>query len=214
MNKEIHVEYNNLGYGPKISYYGEKSVIIMISTFSEGIKKTIKNEILDPGHFFLLYRQFYQEWIIESYTWNNGELVKFKTDIFNPHNKKVHIYLDNSLSCLPYQHKEYVLACIDFLKKWEITDYVIESQYLNELKSEFPNINIVDKITNNDCYVNFNIKRDVAFNDPFEELVFFNNTHPHNYEDFNDYEFAKQILFGPDYSKINTYIPHGESLKN
>lgn len=208
---EIYVEYNKLDYGPKINFYGSNSALIRISIMVNDVKKTLESKIILPGHFYQLFRQWYCEWIIECYEWRNGELVKIKDEIFNPYGKKIHFILEHNSSFV--KHKEYLRACIEFIDRWDIYDYTIESKFANLLIKENPDINIVETIVDNDCYVNFHIKRDHnPYIDNFTEMVYYNSNSPHNPENMSDYELAKSILFGPNYDLIEEYLPHDESL--
>ena len=58
---ETYIEYNDLGFGPKITYFGEDPILVSISIMVNGIKKNIENRIIENTMYFELFKQWYCE---------------------------------------------------------------------------------------------------------------------------------------------------------
>jgi len=220
MAAEIKVEYNHLEAGPRVITWGEKPLLIYWSNVINDKKIMAYCAETEPGYWHQQSRQWFSNWVVEVYEWINGNMVKVHQDIFNPYAKKVHFILDEFDSI--ENHIEYVRACKKFISHWNLSTYAIESPYAHELKELYPDTTIAHKILDpENCYVNYVIKKTPSLNYSWEnykvwtknvEYVLFNDHHPLNPEDQTPYEFAESILFGPDYSKLNHYIPYAWTL--
>lgn len=219
MATNINIEYNHLNAGPRVVVFGEKPILVYWFNEINGVKKMVNAEIVQPGYWFQISRQWYSNWIIEAYEWNQGNLLKIKEDKFNPYGKRIHFHLDEFGSL--EEHQEYIKACIDFVSHWSLESYVVESPHAHELLKQYPGFSISHKIMDEDCYKSFLIKKtpsDCHMWENFktwglnEEFVFFNHNHPENPEDQTSYEFARSILFGPDYKKLNEWVPCAGTL--
>ena len=222
MASSFNIEYNNRGSGPRLSTWGDKKLYATFSNIIDHKKTFINSEIIEPGHYTLLHRQWFTNWQIEVYEWVDGKMVNCFNNIFTPYGKTVHFYLDDTVDI--ETHKEYLKACEEFIKKYTPDFHLIESCYANDLLLEFPNLNIVSLITDNElCYVNYEIRQtpsemntyeDYGILNNDEEIVSFNFHHPCNPYEQTPYEFAKSIILGPDYKEMEKFIPYSWTLVN
>lgn len=219
MTTRIDVEYNHLNAGPRVIVYGEKPVLVYWFNEINGVKKMAFAEVIEPGYWHQQSRQWACNWVIEAYEWNGGNLLKIKEDRFNPYGKRVHFHLDEFGSL--EEHKEYIKACIDYVSHWNLDSYTIESPFAHELLAEYPGFSISHKIIDEQCYKSFLIKKTPSDSHMWEnfgiwgmndEYVYFNQNHPENPEYQTNYEFARSVLFGPDYKKINEWVDHAGTL--
>jgi hypothetical protein len=222
MASSFEIEYNVRGSGPRLSTWGEKKLHVTFSNIVDHKKLFVNSEIIEPGHYTLLHRQWFTNWQIEVYEWNNGKMINCFNDIFAPYGKTVHFYLDDTADI--NSHREYLKACQEFIEMYNSDFHLIESCYANELLLEFPYLNIISLITDDQpCYVNYEIRQTpsemgtyenygILGND--EEIVSYNFHHPCNPKDQSPYEFARSIILGPDYKNMETFIPYSWTLKN
>ncbi len=219
MATKLEVTYNHLGQGPRVTAWGDKPLLVYWSNVVKDKKLMSYAVDLQGGYWYQQGRQWFCNWVVEVFEWNKGNLNKIHTDYFNPYNKRAHFHLDDTAS---YQeHVEYTKACLEFIDYWNLESYSIETPYAHELHKEFPGIFFAHKILDEVCYVNYVIKKSPSSNFSWEnykmwtmndEYVFFNHIHPCNFEDQTPYEFAKSVLFGPDYDKLDEYIPYAWTL--
>ena len=218
----ILVEYKHRDSGPRILTWGEKPLLVYLYNLIDGKKVQIDNNVINPNHFFGFGRQWFTNWLIEVFEWNNGNLVKIHTDVFSPYNKKTNFHLAEFDSL--EDHYGYAEACIEYINHWSISDYAIETPFAFELLQKYPKVKFSHKILDpEECYVSYEIKKTPSafgayenFGVPLlnEEVVNYNNHHPYPPEDSSPYEFAKSILFGPNYKEIPKYIPQDWTLAN
>lgn len=220
MSTTVNIEYNHFEAGPRVAVFGEHPVLVYWYNEINGVKKHVDQQVIEPGHWYQIGRQWFNNWIIEAHEWNGGNLLTIKEEKFNPYNKSVYFRLDENSPI--EEHREYLKACMDFVSHWRSSSYNIESPYAHELLEENPGMKISHKIMDEDCYVAFVIKKTPSDSNVFEnfgfyglndEMVYFNFHHPENPDQQTPYEFAKSILFGPDYSKLEEFILHDWTLK-
>jgi len=220
MASTVNVEYNHFEAGPRIAVFGDNPVLVFWSTEINGVKKFVDQQVIEPGYWYQVARQWFNNWIIEAYEWNKGNLLKIKEDKFNPYNKDVYFRLDENGTI--EEHEEYMKACNDFISYWNSSNYSIETPHAQDLLKKYPEVKLSQKIMDENCYVSFDIKTTPSAFSTVEnfgvyglndEMVYFNHHHPENPEGMTSYEFAKTILFGPDYSRIEEFIPCDWTLK-
>lgn len=221
----VEFKYNNKESGPKVITYGDRPVLIYLYNLEGGVKTEVEYIPLPANHFYLFPRQWFTKWRIEVLEWVSGKLQTVAVDEFTPTFSSTHFYLeDGSLE----EHLEYSKACLDYVEQYVIFDFKIESIYYKELAQYFGfDINqphpFTDEIANpEDCYVNYVIKKTPSTGSTFEnynvplvneEGIFYNHHHPLSPTNLTPYEFAKSIVMGPDYKKINKFIPYSWSLQ-
>ena len=211
----IKVEYNHRNTGPKVLTWNEKPLLVYVYNRIKGKKILVVCYQLPPNHYFQFNRQWFTDWEIEVFEWNSGELVRVHVDIFNPYNKITHFYLAEFDSI--DNHVEYIKACLEYVSKWSIQNFVIETTWALELQEKYPNITLVHKIMDEgECYVSYEIKKTLSEFGTYEnfgvyilneEIVNFNNHHPFPPDTMSSYELAKTILFGPNYDETHKFIP-------
>lgn len=216
----VEVEYNHLEAGPRVAVFGDKPILVYWYNEVKGVKKHTFQQIIEPGIWYQYGRQWFCNWVIEAYEWNGGNLLKVHESKVNPYDKPVYFHLDENATI--EEHEEYLRACMDFVSHWRSSSYNIESPYAHELLAKNPGMKISHKIMDEDCYISFVIKKTPSDSSTFEnygfygyneEMVYFNNHHPQNPNEQTPYEFAKSILFGPDYSEIEEFILPDWTLK-
>ena len=218
----VLVEYKFRNSGPRVTTWGEKPLLIYLYNLIDGKKIQVDNQTLNPNHFFQFGRQWFTNWLVEIFEWNAGNLVKIHTDVFSPYGKKTNFHLAEFDTL--EEHIEYAKACIEYINHWDISEYSIESPFAFELKEIYPEIKFSHKILDPEMsYVSYEIKKTPSSYFAYEnfgvsllneEVVNYNNHHPYSPEGVSSYEFAKSILFGPDYKKIERYIPQDWTLIN
>jgi len=218
MNLEF--KYNIKGTGPKVETWGEKPFLIYMFNVVNNKKLEANSKSLPPYHFYINQRQWFTNWEIEVYEWVGGNLQLIAQDKFIPSNKITHFYLEsNDLD----ETIEYTKACLEYVKHWEISQYLIETYFPEEINNHFNISHATNKIDFPEaCYVNYVIKKQPSLADMEkfwgvglinEEIIYNNFIHPYSYNNQSSYELAKSILFGPDYETIPKFIPYDWSLK-
>jgi len=216
----ILVEYNKRGLGPIVHNQIEEDLLIFYNHIVNGKKYVAYTLDLQGGWYRQANRQWFCNWNIEAFKWNKGKLIKVAEDNFHPYKKRIHFHLDEEATI--EEHKQYILACIEFITLWEIDSYTIETYYADQLKSEFPTLFLSEFILDDNCYANYVIKRTPSAYSSYEnfgvpslkeEFLYFNFDHPCNPDNQTSYEFAKSILFGPDYKNLLSFFPYEWTLK-
>lgn len=216
----ISVKHNIKNHGPLITNYTGENVLIYYNIIINNRKYLVYGLDIDEGWYRQSSRQWYCPWQIEVFKWNKGKLVKIAEDNFLPYKKRIHFHLSEKSTI--EEHKQYILACIDFIDYWDISSYTIETKYTKELTVDFPNLFLSEFIMDDNCYVNYVIEKSNSEYNSYEnfgvpslkeEFLYFNFNHPNNPQDQSSYEFARSILFGPDYSKLHTFFPYEWTLK-
>jgi hypothetical protein len=218
----IKVEYNQQNTGPKIITWNDKPLLVYIYNRIKGKRVLVACHTLPPNHYFQFNRQWFTNWEIEVFEWNDGELIKAHVNVFNPYNQVTHFHL---AEFDPIEdHIEYAKACLEYASKWKLENFVIESPWAIDLEKEFPGVRFAHKIMDpNNCYVSYEIKKTLSEYGAYEnfgvytlseEIVNFNNTHPVPSDTITSYELAKSILFGPNYDESYKFIPPTWTLTN
>lgn len=218
---QIITEYNIKDKGFRISSWGEKPLLIYAYNNVNGKKLFVDNFTLPPGHFYEYGRTWFTNWQIEIFEWSEiKDLVKIHTDVFSPYGKKTNFHLAEFDSI--EDHKGYIKACADYINSWSISEYNIISPYSEELSTILPTMNFTSYLEDErDCYVSYDIRRTPSSFNSYEnygvyllneEIVNYNAQHPYPEKGVNSYDFAKSILFGPDYKNAEYFIPQTWTL--
>ena len=219
MGTKVEVTYNNLDAGPRVTTWGDKPLLMYFNNVINGKETMAYANETQPGYWHQQSRQWFCNWVVRVYEWNNGNLLNIHTDIFNPYNKRVHFHLDDTASV--DEHFEYTQACMEFARHWNLESFTIESPWAFDLAAKIPNVSFAHKILDEGCYVNYVIKKSPSSNytnerygmwSMNEEYVFFNHNHPLDPDYQTPYEFARSILFGPDYNKLEEFVPYDWTL--
>lgn len=219
MGTKIEVTYNNLDAGPRVTTWGDKPLLMYFNNVINGKETMAYANETQPGYWHQQSRQWFCNWVVRVYEWNNGNLLNIHTDVFNPYNKRVHFHLDDTASV--DEHFEYTQACMEFARHWNLESFTIESTWAFDLAARIPNVSFAHKILDETCYVNYVIKKSPSSNytnerygmwSMNEEYVFFNYNHPLDPDYQTPYEFARSVLFGPDYNKLEEFVPYDWTL--
>lgn len=219
MANNIKVSYNIKNYGIKINSLGDKKLLVYIYTKIGNKKVVLHRREMLPNQFYMDGRNFFTEWIVEFFEWSDGKTKKVFTECFNPYNKIAYFYLDPNGTV--EEHIEYVKAIRDFSNYWSSSGIVIESIHLSNNDPSFLIIPKISEEQNQNCYVNYMIEKKESSNMSYEnygvstmldEQIYFNHIHPYNPETLTPYEFARSIIFKPDYNENLRYLPHNLTL--
>lgn len=216
----IEFTYNEKNFGPKVTTRGDRPLIIYLYNLESGRKVEVEYISLPADHFYIFPRQWYTQWRIEVMEWVNGKLHMVGVDEFIPTYQPTHFYLEEGTL---EDNIEYTKACLDYTKKWGVNKFLIETPFYEELSKHFNLTNFTSKITDiKDCCVNYVIKKTPSAGFAFEsfgvplvneEIIYYNHHHPVDPSSVTPYEFAKSILFGPDYKTTPKFIPYEWTLK-
>jgi hypothetical protein len=212
----IQTEYNSRNIGLKVSTWGENPLLIYLYNIIDGKKIQVDNYTLPPGHYFEYGRSWFTNWQVEVFEWNKkGKLTQAHTDVFSPYGKKTNFFLAEFDSI--ETHLEYINACVDYINHWSIPEYNIVTPHAGQIIVNNPHLNVVSSLDDEtDCYVSYEIKRTPSAFNSYEnygvyilneEIVNYNNQHPNPEVGVNDYDLARNILFGPDYKSSLKFIP-------
>lgn len=215
----LEFSYNTKGKGPKIATWGDKPFLAYLSNLQGGKKVHIDCITIEAGYYYHFNRQWFTDWDIQVYQWINGGLKVVGSSVFLPTHQTTHFYLEGENLLV---NRDYARACFDYIKNWDITNYLIETEWDEELNQEFSSDRFVKKIDYPEaCYVNYVIGKYPSSGEAFEnygvplvneEVIFYNFFHPYYPGLHTPYEFARSILFGPDYKTIEKFIPHSWSI--
>jgi len=217
----IEFYYNTKGMGPKVVGRGNKPLLIYLFNKINGKKTEVCYIPLPADHFYIFNRQWFTDWRVEVYEWVNGNLKTVAIDEFSPTYKPTHFYLesDNLEDSI-----EYSKACLDYVNHWEINDFLIETQFFQEINQILEIENCTESITSPEgCYVNYIIKKGPSCSWMEEcwgvnglvneEVVFSDPMYPYTPKNISAYDLAHSILFGPNYKTIERIIPYDWVLK-
>ena len=218
MKTKVEVTYNHLGHGPRVTTWGENPVLVYWNNIIDGKEVMTYSSELNGGYWYQQSRQWFNNWVVRVYEWNKGNLKEIHTEHFNPYGKRVHFHLENSSL---EEHRGYLKACFEFIEHWNLESYAIETKHAHELLKEFPGTSLSHKILDESCYVNYEIKKSPSSSYSWErykmwsmndEYVYFNHIHPQNPNTQSSYDFAKSVIFGPDYKSLDEWIPYAWTL--
>ena len=213
--------YNNKGSGPKVITRGDRPLLIYLFNIINGKKTEVCYIPLEADHFYMFNRQWFTNWRIEVYEWVNGNLKTIATDEFSPTYKPTHFYLESDDL---EESIDYAKACLDYTNHWGVNNFLIETQFHEEINQILEIENCVESINPAEhCYVNYIIKRGPScswIEESFgvnglvnEEVVYSDMMYPYTPKNMSSYDLAHSILFGPDYKTIERVIPYDWTLK-
>jgi len=209
------IEYNIRNVGVRFTSEGNAPVLLYLHNKVNNENLAVQWHYQQPNTFFETIRQWHTNWVIEAFEFHEGELLKVYSNEFNPYGKTVHFYLDPSMPIK--DHIEYVEACHDYISHWKSDNHAIESIHSDTIKNLFPDLNIVNLIGDEGCYVNYEIGPSNSTEGTYEkykmvyineEFMYYSYHQPVPHEGLTPYELAKNIIFGPDYNKLYKLFPY------